>query len=97
MEFVVPRRMGGNAMDIDGDTAYDEDATVVVCSGEVVEQVDIKKYEKRTKPRHILTFYFIPFAYRLYIPRILRKRLSIIIYLSQPLRLLLDLPLVLLK
>ncbi|KAI8096760.1 uncharacterized protein BX664DRAFT_65711 [Halteromyces radiatus] len=39
MEFVVPRRMGGNIMDMDTDTTYDEDATVVVCSGEVVEQV----------------------------------------------------------
>ncbi|ORZ15810.1 hypothetical protein BCR42DRAFT_415941 [Absidia repens] len=39
MEFVVPRRMGGNAMDIDSDSTYEEDATVVVCSGEVVEQV----------------------------------------------------------
>ncbi|CAO3608282.1 unnamed protein product [Cunninghamella blakesleeana] len=39
MEFVVPRRMGVNSMDIETDTTYDEDATVVVCSGEMVEQV----------------------------------------------------------
>ncbi|KAI8335708.1 hypothetical protein BC941DRAFT_62295 [Chlamydoabsidia padenii] len=39
MEFVVPRRMGGTVMDMDTDSTFDEDATVVVCSGEVVEQV----------------------------------------------------------
>ncbi|CAO3616923.1 unnamed protein product [Cunninghamella echinulata] len=39
MEFVVPRRMGVNNMEIDTDVTYDEDATVVVCSGEMVEQV----------------------------------------------------------
>lgn len=46
MEFVVPRRMGVNSMDIETDTAYDEDATVVVCSGEMVEQVIIIKIIK---------------------------------------------------
>ncbi|ORX42682.1 hypothetical protein DM01DRAFT_1350220 [Hesseltinella vesiculosa] len=39
MEFVVPRRMGQSLLEVDNDTAYDEDATVVVCSGEMIEQV----------------------------------------------------------
>ncbi|KAI8388692.1 Bromodomain-containing protein [Radiomyces spectabilis] len=41
MEFIVPRKMGSTAVtDYDAESSLDEeDATVVVCSGEVVEQV----------------------------------------------------------
>jgi transcription initiation factor TFIID subunit 2 len=54
MEFVVPRRMGGTIMDMDTDSTFDEDATVVVCSGEVVEQVLEKEHICELLIRHLL-------------------------------------------